>query len=438
MPAIDEAPYIFNPWAPGEDFAAGAALGAIGVIYVGQIPADLSQPYTPPPGWEWGFGIVPAPDPATYVTPHPAGGPEDQPPPVDFDTPPPPPPPPVPPTPVEAGGDIDYEFQGDNPLVPTLPGEPGPPEQPVYAGPPVIFQPGPPDPLEEPPLYASGAEGGPEDTATPPEFDTPLPSAAPPPADVPVVVPPPLEGEMVNPDVIYHDYEGYDQLPGFGDIGDPPKRIIEGETINEPIDALGRIIGAVARAILGPYGSAIGPALAPEVLGSGELPFPAVPTITLPEPAPITFPEPTLGTTPDLGMPVFGQLPVPDVIVVTPSSPVYQPQPTRSSQTLPSPSPTRAVWPIVGALIGLDLLPRFASTPLTGLGTLTLTSDPPAPIPPATMTAEDQCNCDNRGQQRKRKKPRKCLTRANVIWASGPKKGQFAGSRCVKFEDFFP
>lgn len=43
---------------------------------------------------------------------------------------------------------------------------------------------------------------------------------------------------------------------------------------------------------------------------------------------------------------------------------------------------------------------------------------------------EDQCRALARS---KRKKPRKCLERANVAWTSGPKRGKVAGKKCLRY-----
>jgi hypothetical protein len=305
--------------------------------------------------------------------------------------------------------------------------------------PPGIFDPDQlPYPFDLPqPIMAYA--GGPEDTQTPVDFDIPLPGLEVP--NVPATQPPPLEGELVGPDVVYHDYEGYDQLPGYDYA--PPRRIIEGERIWERgiWTVLGRIAG-------GPVGSVIRGIGVPETLGSGQLPFPPIPAVILPFPPPITFPEPTSPPTPDPYIPGFQRPDVPEVITVTPPAPAYTPQPTRSSQTVPSTgTSTRAFpWPLVGALVGL-LIGRHppsrgfpVSDPLTlnltDAGTATLGSAPPAPIPPPTLTQEQQCDCSQCSSRgKKRKKPRKCRTRAPVRWAGGPKSGQLAGTRCVKFED---
>jgi hypothetical protein len=54
--------------------------------------------------------------------------------------------------------------------------------------------------------------------------------------------------------------------------------------------------------------------------------------------------------------------------------------------------------------------------------------------PPRVRTRQrtKQCECDE--PKRKRQKRRKCRTRVGVVWASGPKKGQPAGTRCTQWE----
>jgi hypothetical protein len=417
----------------GTDWALGATLGAQGIIFVGDIPADLSQPYTPPPGWEWGFGIVPAPDPSTYVTPHPLDPERELDPDEELRQSPPAPEPDDYPEPYPPGGQ-------PNPLIPN-PSTEGPPVVPERGpGPPVLFDPGPP------------AAGGPEERA-PPDFDRPLPSE-PPPGQFPSR-PPPIEGEYIprGREYTIWDDEGW---PQYG-WGDRRQREFDAPSPWWPI---ARRVGGI---VLGPWGNVatrVIEAGLPEVLGSGELPFPPIPPVTMPEPPRITLPEPTSFPIPDPAIPGFDRPTPPEVITVTPPAPVYQPAPTRSSQTVPS--STSVPWPLIGALLGSLLSPRrsrwrqpspFASTftdpltpppgeffpgttpqPLTPVQGDTLPSAPPAQLPPQQLTQEDQCNCQSRGKQRK--KPRKCLTRAPLIWAGGPKKGKAAGTRCVKFEDY--
>lgn len=312
----------------------GAALGSIGVIYVGEIPLPQARELVQQ-GWQVFGQPLPPPDPERELDP----AEEQQQLPNDVDT--------SEPEPYPAGGQ-------PNPLVPnpSTSGE-GPPDVPQFgAGPPVLFDPGPPPPYE----------GGPEERA-PPDFDVPLPSEAPA-VQPPVTVPPPLEGEMVGPDIVYHDYEGYDQLPG-GYYGGGPKRIIEGEldqpppgTLEQPPWWFGPVSRRVGRVVLGPLGGMVGPIIEaglPEVLGSGSLPFPPVPTIDVPLPEPdLQWPQ-IAGPTPE--EPQLAPLPpAPEVITVTPSGAL-------PSTSMPGPAPvaTRAIlpsiWPFLGALAPI-LRPR--------------------------------------------------------------------------------
>lgn len=66
-----------------------------------------------------------------------------------------------------------------------------------------------------------------------------------------------------------------------------------------------------------------------------------------------------------------------------------------------------------------------ATPPLTGLNPTVLSS-------PQTRTSSSRCNCNCQGK--KRGKPRKCLRRGAVVWASGQNKGKVAGSKCLAFE----
>jgi len=238
--------------------------------------------------------------------------------------------------------------------LPSMPSMPST-SPPAPTSPPNLSLPPPSEPGAVSPPPSSGSdEGGPEEAA-PPDFDVPLPSE-PPPVQAPVEVPPPIEGELVGPDIVYHDYEGYDQLPGFGDIGDPPKRIIEGETqppgaLEQPPWWFGPVARRVGRVILGPYGSVAGQvieATLPEVLGSGELPFPPIPRVDIPTPQVTRWPDlPPLPSPPE---PALSLPPLPDVVVVTPTSPVYTPSPPRSSQTLPQIAKNPAIWGLLGGL----------------------------------------------------------------------------------------
>lgn len=204
---------------------------------------------------------------------------------------------------------------------------------------------GPPD--SGPPDQGGPEEGPPTDFDEPRPVETPLP-AEPAPGHFPVEVPPPLEGEIVGPDVIYHDYEGYDQLPG-GDYGAAPRRIIEGETEQAPW-WFGPVARRVGRVVLGPYGSMAGQVIEaglPEILGSGELPFPPIPRVSIPAPE-VLFPSFPVAELPDWPAPGIDHPPVPDVITVTPEDPwpVDPVNATTPAATAPRMTPLPARSPI--------------------------------------------------------------------------------------------
>ncbi len=81
-----------------------------------------------------------------------------------------------------------------------------------------------------------------------------------------------------------------------------------------------------------------------------------------------------------------------------------------------------------------NVTPQFL-TPNNSPGVgLTPTSSPqPYPFPLPQMqpprTGSRTCECS----PKKRGKQRKCLSRADVVWAGGPRKGKVAGSRCLSF-----
>lgn len=338
-------------------------------------------------------------------------------------------------------------------------------------------------------------------TLPPPSVAPPVePPALPPPA--PPEAAPPIEGEHIpgpgsNPRTIFEDYG---DLPY--DPEDPANRgyrpIIEGERTTTPprIGRPGRApdlpippwIGGLPRGVIGGLGGIIIGATFPEPLGSGELPFPPIPSVDIPLPE--ISPDVQLPPLPEPPAPVFSAPPAPDVVVVTPTGELPQPEP----QTVSSPAPSSRIGPgaiigtILGGLLAPRLTPRRRTVPTPDQFVNPFTNTPPSPdvqplpnapplprldplTPPAgeflpgttptptptglTMpqplvadsgtpqitdpTRTSECNCEDPGQRRKqRKKPRKCLTRANLIWAGGPKSGKPAGSRCIKFEDYLP
>lgn len=117
------------------------------------------------------------------------------------------------------------------------------------------------------------------------------------------------------------------------------------------------------------------------------------------------------------------------------------------------------VWPFVGALGGLiggigafrgGGITVSSSPGLTPVSTPTVESPTPTPEPtptPAPTPAPvpqlayaggtfgtaggGQCDCSQ--CRSRKKKPRKCLARAPLRWAGGPKKGKPAGTRCIRF-----
>jgi hypothetical protein len=172
------------------------------------------------------------------------------------------------------------------------------------------------------------------------------------------VTTPPIEGELVNPDTFYHDYEGYDTLPGFGDIGDPAKRIIEGEVeqpgqLEQPPWWMGPVVRGIGRAVLGPIGGALPSIIEagmPEILGSGELPFPPIPQVSIPNPPDPQLQWPDFGDFPTPEVPELARPEVPDVVVVSAPAPQSLPAP-RSSQTLPKQfAQNPAFWGLLGGL----------------------------------------------------------------------------------------
>lgn len=269
---------------------------------------------------------------------------------------------PAPPTPVEAGGDQDYEFQGENPLVPTPPGQPGPPSQPVYAGPPEIFQSGPP-PLDE---------GGPEERAPAVEFDDPLIAPGPADAGNQAPIPGPIEGELLprdGPAPRVFDDEGFPDW-GFDREGPYRRRQIEGERVAERV-----VWKIVSRSIGGPWSEIAKDVLIPEILGSGELPFPPIPQVSIPAPE-IRLPTPDFGL-PSFPAPELQRPAVPDVVIVTAPAPTPAPIPapsTPNASPLKNPLPN---WTEIIANIARSRLRRRGSPILRNL----FGSQPtPAPI----------------------------------------------------------
>lgn len=428
----------------------------------------------------------------TYLAEHyrtPSGEPPFGP---EVDDPSAPPPPPVDPEtivpPMDPGG---YP----NPMVPTAPGEPGPPSAPAIPGPPIIWPEGPPVlfPAGPPVVFSPGPPGAPpppkrrtkrivRDLDTyrmmrgwPPRSTlpgaplnivaptpTPIPSpfpAEPTPGSFPQPIPTPRSSPRgPGPASGGWSWEVYRQMAERV-IRDTVKRagsaarsapvIIEGEVVRR------------GGSVLGPIGAVIGGIAVPGELGSGTLPpdelyrAPEIPAPTIEQPAPLPLPEPE---------------PWP-ISTPSPSSPSpTAPAPQPSSSPAPSPRPVRTPTatnplfrfaPLIGSLIPRSRLtrpqafsipspsvtsstssPTSTSTfvdPLTPISTPTgapltgpqasVASSAPPITPTRTRTREDRCKC----KPKKRKKSRECSARGQLVWASGPKKGKPAGSRCYAF-----
>jgi len=240
----------------------------------------------------------------------------------------------------------------------------------------------------------------------------------------------------------------------------------------------GRVIEGVAERVgvrgLGPIGAIIGAAIPAGELGSGEMipgfdaPMPAPPDFPVPvieQPAPLPLPEPPWTNLPP---------PAPSQPVPTPTSTASGPAGTSTPTPAPRPGPVatptlRTVpwWRLIsGAILGSSPTPTRgpltwpsstvgapppSPAPATNTTSSTATPTPiptPSPTgnpltgfnpqvassaPPAlrTRTRTRECRCDP--ERKKRKKPRECTARGQLVWASGPKKGKPAGSRCIAF-----
>jgi hypothetical protein len=180
----------------------------------------------------------------------------------------------------------------------------------------------------------------------------------------------PLEGEYIPHDqgiVVYED-EGFPEF-GYDREGPYGRRVIH----IDPMDILGPVLGRIGRSVLGPWGSAIGPILEGETISGGELPFPPIPQVMIPEPG-VVFPE-RVYPLPEPPVPGLGGLPVPDVIIVTPEDSLWPDvapsAPIPSTITAPSPSATAAGrgapwwWALIsGAILARSRAPRPTSSPI--------------------------------------------------------------------------
>jgi hypothetical protein len=175
------------------------------------------------------------------------------------------------------------------------------------------------------------------------------------------------------------------------------------------------------------------PVPSPEVTwppSTAPLPPPTPGPTTPSTPAPGTMSGPTASPVGQPGLP-------PALAIVLPLLPLLMPR----SQNV---TPRALEWP--GTVSLAEPLPAPGPLPLEPSGS---PSELPSPLPgPASFTpfgpslttlktsalrSRDDCppcKC----HKPKRSKRRKCLTRADVVWASGAKKGQKAGSRCTSFQ----
>lgn len=368
---------------------------------------------------------------------------------------------------------------------------PGPPV--IFGeGPPVIFEPGPPSarraPREIDNPYILGA------VMTPRIPRIPLPRSAPrgqPPREVPEAI----EGEVIpRPS---RGFERYGDLPDEDDYIDAVygeiarrRRTVEGEVLRERLPPNPRPGRSSER---GPFGSRrqgevviVGrrPPQPPVAIGGVPVRFPRpdVRVITNPPPLPlprapqpprpprVELPRPPTPTIPTPQPPPM-RVPVPSPLPAPLPAPAPMPAPAppttpRSQTTTPGRSlPQQLARVLLGALsratprssYTLGELARQFAQPVTGAvdNPLTVTAPDtvipsPAPLPQPltalnaasasfspprtpTRTRTRECHCDDK--PRKRSKRRPCVARGQLVWASGPKKGKPAGSRCIRFGD---
>jgi len=222
----------------------------------------------------------------------------------------------------------------------------------------------------------------------------------------------------------------------------PPK------TIDLPPAAggLGGLWGVIGRA-LGGLGGILWPSdIGPEPPGYPfrlpPLPELEPPVVVDPEVIFQPFPLPSPVPLPSLP-PSPAPAPAPPNPMTTPA-PAPAPAPT---VTLPAPPGTVGVdplppwlWPLVGGLTGLlnrspgislspeiSLAPGLSPTP----GLLTPVNSGQLPFV-STMPGSSApgCNCP---PTRKRKPGRRCVAKAPIRWAGGPRKGKAAGSKCIRY-----
>lgn len=385
------------------DWSIGATLGSVGVIYVGEIPADLSKPYVPPPGWEWGFGIVPAPDPSTYVTPHPIEvAPEISPPSVSE------PEPLAPPAPTTLEPPAPSSPEPLIPLPPEFP-QPAPPitateaVADVLAGvvlPPVLGLPSTPAPttIDLPPLGPQPSwPPQPQPRVSRPRGEKLKPNRGPPASGG---LSPESYGEMAKRAM---------KDTAKRKAAKPAIDAIEGVILKQGPKVVARGLGKV---VLGPIG-AIWDILTPSELGSGELPprpkstpipprrpipspiFDPLPRVPRPTSSPQPRPPPLAppATLPPPGN-VAVPLPTPQLppITVAPPSPVPIPAPNPVKNPVQSPRPPR-LGPILPPILRRfrrpkPQLPKNLSNPTPTPTPLPFA--PPLPMPtPTTLAPPD-------------------------------------------------
>lgn len=311
------------------DFALGASLGAIGVVYLGEIPLPLARELVA----GGGFDVVGEPLP-----PEAAGGPEDRPPP-DFDTPP----------------DIAFPVNEAPPIQPPAVVQP-PLEGEVIPGQPQA----PPDPGPPRGVQIEGEYDRFDQTRSRPEIPgTPrLP-----------------RGKRVRR------------------IKNVPPRLPPPENPAIPVterDIERVITRGIGRIVLGPIGSVIGPVLVPQDLGPGDLPFPPIPRVDIPPPE-VTFPESQNVRLPEPEPQEFSRPDVPEVVEVTAPSPEPVQAPP-IGVGVPANARSRALFPALFGLIAPILRPRYRgrTSPEAGIQPLidappgVDTAAPPLPLDPLT------------------------------------------------------
>lgn len=443
-----------NPFGPGIDYRVPPTGRIPGEVYVVLTPDEAPPGSTVSDQHGRVIGVVPV---ATPVGPNIRDLPD-----TDNGSPPAV-------VPLDPGmqGDLGQpDYYGGGPRTDDFGGDPNhiispiwPPEPGVYLPPNQIPDFSEPDPVEPGvivpipnPITSYGnpsqpIEGGPEEAG--PRVDIDGPSLEPRDTQPPQIGP--IEGEYIprprQGPVIFDD-EGFPEF-GYDREGPYTRRQIDVDRIVERA-----IMRGIGRMIGGPLGGAIGPVFAPEILGSGEMPLPPLPQVSIPAPVP-TLPNPSFGM-PSPPEPEIDHPAVPDVITVTPEDlwPDDAPAPIAPVQTsapsTPAPLPTsHPWWQLLSGLIvgratrprnrpiprgatgpGLSLLPEINPTttlprttadpltpPLPTPGTDPLTPAEPGALPftqpfaggsfassTPTETDTDRCRCRKCKEPKKRKR----------------------------------